>query len=79
MITFNKIKVSEYGGRTSGFRIEYWDGDSYETAYTGTAIGSSAGSPLTAGFPPVTGSKARIWFTSGVSQPIIYEFGIYSE
>jgi hypothetical protein len=78
-VAFNKIKVSEYGSRTAGFRIEYWDGDSYETAYTGTTIGSSASSPLTAAFPPVAGSKARIYFTSGISQPIIYEFGIYNE
>jgi hypothetical protein len=79
MTTFNKANLSEFGNRTTGYRVEYWNGSSWQTAYTGTTIGSVAASPLTVTFAPVTGSKARIYFTGGSSQPIIYEFGIYND
>jgi hypothetical protein len=78
-VTFNKAILSEFGSRTSAYRIEYWNGSSWLTAYTGTTIGSSAHTPLTVNFSPVTGSKARIYFVSGTSQPIIIEFAIYKE
>ncbi|THF80753.1 discoidin domain-containing protein [Cohnella fermenti] len=77
-LTFNKAVISEYGNRTTGFRIEVWNGASWQTAYTGTTIGPAASSPLTVTFAAVTGSKARLIFTGGSSQPIIYEFGLYS-
>ena len=75
--TFDKVVLSEYGSRTSGFRIEYWNGSAWTTAYTGTSIGSVA-SPSTHTFAPVTGSKARIYYTGGTSTPILYEFEIYN-
>ncbi|SFS65820.1 discoidin domain-containing protein [Paenibacillus sp. BC26] len=75
--TFDKVILSEYGSRTTGFRIEYWNGSSWATAYTGTSIGSVA-SPSTHTFAPVTGSKARIYYTSGANTPILYEFEIYN-
>ncbi len=74
--TFDKVVLSEYDNRTTGYRIEYWNGTSWLTAYTGTTIGSSK----TITFSEVTGSKARIYYTSGTSYaPIIYEFEIYNE
>lgn len=75
-VTFDKVVLSEYGNRTSGFRIEYsTDGSTWQTAYTGTAIGSSK----TITFPAVTAVYARIYFTSGSSPaPVIYEFEIYN-
>lgn len=73
--TFNQVLLAEYGGRTTGFRIEYWNGSSWATAYTGTAIGSAA-APSTHSFAAVTASKARIRYTSGTSTPILYEFGV---
>ncbi|SFJ15385.1 hypothetical protein SAMN02799624_03493 [Paenibacillus sp. UNC496MF] len=77
--TFNKAVLTEYDSRTTGYRIEYWNGSAWQTAYTGTNIGASY-VPKTITFPSVTGSKARIYFTSGTSYaPIIYEFGIYNQ
>ncbi|BBI33957.1 apiosidase-like domain-containing protein [Cohnella abietis] len=76
-VTFSKAVLTEYGNRTTGYRIEYWNGSAWVTAYTGTTIGS-ANTPKTLTFPAVTGSKARLYFTSGTGQqPIIYEFAIY--
>lgn len=76
-VTFSKAVLTEYGNRTTGYRIEYWNGSAWATAYTGTTIGD-ANSPKTVSFPAVTGSKARIYFVSGTGQqPIIYEFAIY--
>jgi len=75
--TFRKVVLSEYGSRTSGFRIEYWNGSIWQTAYTGTSIGNNL-SPSTHTFAAVTGSKARIYYTSGTHTPILYEFGIYT-
>jgi len=75
-VTFGKAVITEYGNRTTGYRIEYWNGSGWATAYTGTTIGDT-GTPKTVTFPVVTGSKARIYFTSGSEQPIIYELAIY--
>lgn len=73
--TFNKVVLSEYGNRTAGFRIEYSNnGFSWQTAYTGTTIGSKK----TITFNTVTGKYARIRFTSGSFTPIIFEFEIYN-
>lgn len=67
--SFNTTKLSDFGGRTTGYRIEYWNGGSWSTAYTGGSIGTSS----TVTFPTVTSSKARLYFTSGTLTPIIYE------
>ncbi|MFD2334124.1 DUF4038 domain-containing protein [Cohnella sp. GCM10020058] len=75
-VTFSKAIITEYGNRTTGYRIEYWNGSSWATAYTGTTIGD-ASTPRTVTFPAVSGSKARLYFTSGAMQPVIYEFAIY--
>lgn len=77
--TFNRVVLSEYDSRTTGYRIEYWNGSTWQTAYTGTSIGPS-GTSKTITFGAVTGSKARIYFTSGTANaPIIYEFAIYND
>jgi hypothetical protein len=76
--TFNKAVLNEYGGRTTGYRIEYWNGSNWLTAYTGTTIGQRTDFKIIT-FTPVTGNKARIYFTSGTGEPIIYEFEIYNE
>lgn len=73
--TFSAVNLTEYGNRTTGFRIEYWNGSAWSTALTGTTIGSDR----TFIFAAVTASKARIYFTSGTGyQPIVYEFGVYA-
>ncbi|MBP3963163.1 discoidin domain-containing protein [Paenibacillus lignilyticus] len=73
--TFNRVVLSEFGSRTSGYRIEYWNGSSWATAYTGTSI-SGTGAPTVATFPGVTGTKARIYYTGGTNTPILYEFEV---
>ena len=74
--TFNTVALTEYDNRTKGFRIEYWNGSSWQTAYTGTTIGAS-GVERSFTFPAVAGSKARVLFTSGTTfSPIIYEFEV---
>ncbi|MCQ6562306.1 apiosidase-like domain-containing protein [Paenibacillus mendelii] len=76
--TFNEAVLTEYNNRTQGFRIEYWNGSTWQTAYTGTTIGAT-GIPRLLTFPAVTGSKVRIYFTAGNEHaPIIYEFEIYN-
>ena len=72
---FNKVVLSEYGNRTTGYRIEYSsNGSTWQTAYTGTTIGTSK----TVTFTAVTAKYARIKFTAGSLTPIIYEFEIYN-
>lgn len=76
--TFNEVKLTEYGNRTQGFLIQYWDGSNWQTAYTGTTIGATSVT-TTFTFPAVTGSRARLYLTAGGPyQPIIYEFEIYN-
>jgi hypothetical protein len=75
-VTFSKAVITEYGNRTTGYRVEYWNGSAWATAYTGTTIGD-VNTPRTVTFPAVTGSQARIYFTSGTMQPIVYEIAIY--
>ncbi|WP_370095528.1 DUF4038 domain-containing protein [Winogradskyella sp.] len=71
---FDNVKLSEYGNRTSGFKIEYSnDGTNWSTAYTGTTIGANSN----ISFDAVTGKYARIYFSSGTQTPIIYEFEVY--
>jgi hypothetical protein len=73
--TFDSLRLSEYGNRTTGFRIEYSDdSSSWSTAFTGTTIGINK----TISFNSVTAKYARVYFTSGTTTPIIYECEIYN-
>lgn len=73
---FDSVRLSEYGDRTTSYRIEYsTNGTTWQTAYTGTTIGTSKSVSFTA----VTGIYARIYFTGVSMQPIIYEFEIYND
>lgn len=74
--TFNSARLMEFGNRTTGYRIEYWSGGTWLTAYTGTTIGT-ANQYKTVRFSEVTGTRARIYFTSTTSQPILYEFQLF--
>ena len=74
--TFDQVTLSEYGNRTTGFRIQYWNGSGWADAYTGTTIGDLV--PVSFAFPAVRGSKARVSFTSGAHTPILYEFEVYA-
>lgn len=73
---FDQVTLTEYGYRTTGFRIQYWTGGAWADAYTGTTIGDRL--PVTFTFPEVRGSKARVLFTSGAHTPIVFEFEVYS-
>ncbi|CAF2955414.1 unnamed protein product [Rotaria sp. Silwood2] len=72
-ITFNKVCIIEYDQRTTGYRIEYWNGTHWLIAYTGFTINHEG-----IIFKAVTGSQMRIIFTSGIGySPIIYELEVY--
>ncbi len=71
--TFSKVRMIEYGERTTGYRIEYWNGTSWLIIYIGSTINSED-----VVFTAVTGSQMRIVFTSGNGySPIIYELEVY--
>jgi hypothetical protein len=71
--TFSKVQMIEYDERTTGYRIEYWNGTSWLIAYTGVTINSEG-----VVFTAVTGSQMRIIFTSGKGySPIMYELEVY--
>jgi hypothetical protein len=71
--TFNKVKIIEFNHRTTGYRIEYWNGISWSIAYTGSTIDSQG-----VIFTAVVGSQIRVVFTSGVEfSPIVYELEVY--
>lgn len=77
-VTFSKVVLAEYGNRTTGFSIQYFDGSTWQVAYTGTTIGASQQRRAFT-FPAVTGSQVRVVFSSGTGgQPIIYEFEVYA-
>ncbi len=72
-ITFNKVRIFEYGQRTTGYRIECWNGTSWLTVYIGSTINSQGVS-----FAPVTIRQMRVVFTSGTEfSPIVYELEVY--
>ncbi|MET9270933.1 DUF4038 domain-containing protein [Kribbella sp. NPDC003557] len=76
--TFNTVAVSEYANRTTAYRIEYWDGSAWQTAYSGTGGFGQQGETTTLTFPDVTGSRARILYLSGNGNaPIVYELSVY--
>ena len=77
--TFDKVRLSEYGSRTTGYKIQYWNGSSWLDAYTGTTLENNPNFKMVT-FGAVTGSKARVLFTSGTEySPIIFEFEIYND
>jgi hypothetical protein len=69
----NGSMILDYGNRTKGYEIQYYDG-SWKTAFIG-------GDPDDAGqvdsFPIVTGTKFRLQVTSSSGSPSIYEFELY--
>ncbi|GAB3823211.1 hypothetical protein GCM10028799_39520 [Kribbella italica] len=78
--TFNTVTVSEYGNRTTAYRIEYWDGTAWRTAYTGSGGFGQQGETTTVTFPDVTGTKARLLYLTGTgSAPIVYDLAIYQQ
>jgi alpha-L-fucosidase len=74
--TFNKTitKEGETYYRTTGYKIQYWNGSSWVDAYTGTTIGAVK----TDSFIAVTASKVRLYITSASDGPTISEFEVYN-
>ena len=56
--TFDKVRLSESGSRTLGYRIEYWNGQTWQTAYDGTTLANQPDFKSVS-FAEVTGSKVR--------------------
>lgn len=73
----NRAVISEYGNRTSAFKIQYKLAGVWTDAYTGATIGPWK----TVTFPAVTAQEWRLLFTGGTAGtgPIIYEFSLYRD
>ncbi len=75
--TFNRVRLSESGSRTEGYRIEYWNGQTWQAAFEGTTLANQPDYKIIS-FAEVTGSKVRTVFTSGTeSTPALCEFEVY--
>jgi len=74
--TFNRTIVRQFEDRISQYKIQYWDGWQWLDAYSGQSMGTPARSD---DFPPVTGSKMRLFITSvkGDLPPSIWEIEVY--
>lgn len=76
---FNYFQLVQYKDHMTGYRIEYWDGTQYLTAYTGAFTSDATAGRQRADFPTVYGSKVRLYITSSRAVPIIYRFTIYNK
>lgn len=76
-VTFDTLRLSEYGNRIRDYVVEYWSDGAWHEAHHGTGpFGDRQMAEVT--FDSVTGSQARIRFLSGVGfSPIIYDLGYY--
>ncbi len=74
--SFDKVIMREYeDNRVTAYQIEYWDEESWKTAFTGTTIGSSEKLDT---FDSVTGSRVRLKINSvKAAGPTIYEFSVF--
>jgi small nuclear ribonucleoprotein (snRNP)-like protein len=75
--TINRAVISEAGNHVTGYSIQYWDEDNqvWQTAYTGTTIGSQA----TNLFSDIRTTKVRLSIISMLAQPSIKEFGLFAD
>jgi hypothetical protein len=72
-ITFNTVRINESGQRTTGYRIEHWNGTEWLTTSIGSTIDRQD-----VHFTAVTSSRMRIVFTSGIGHaPVINELEVY--
>lgn len=77
-VTVDSVKIYEHLNRIRGFRIEYYDGSSWKTCYTGTTVGETA-SGKTFSFEPVKAQGIRIYITSNVEgSATIWEMEVYN-
>lgn len=77
-VTVEKVVIKENNPyRTTKFRIQYWDGNSWEDAAEGTEIGQQQEVQFG---QPVTTNKIRLYIDTIVSDSVsIQEFEIYGE
>lgn len=67
-------EMIRYGQRVSGFRIEAWVNNAYQTVFEGTTIGRKK----IATFKPVQTNRLKIIFTDGKAPVVIRHVGVYS-
>ncbi len=74
-LNINKVVLEENDPyRVQAYRIQYWDGGSWKTCYTGTQIGAS----VTNTFPDICTDKLRLYIDRIVSDSAsIREFQVY--
>ena len=73
--TFNSAILSEGFDRARSWRIEYLDGATWKTAYTGTLIGSY----LAVNFPAVTAQRVRLNYLQATNGPTVWEFQLFNK
>ena len=73
--TFEKVTITEVFDRATSHRVEYWDGDKWNTCASGDEIGVDR----THTFAPVTASRVRLFVPDVKSDtPSIAEFAVLS-
>ncbi|MFC5407059.1 S-layer homology domain-containing protein [Cohnella soli] len=73
--TVNRAVLSEVGNHIGSYAIEYWNGEAWQGAYSGSAVGAQA----TNVFPEFRSSKVRLHILSASLAPSIAEFRLYAD
>jgi alpha-L-fucosidase len=76
-ITFDIVRLQEpvhMGQRVAAYRLEAWQGGSWETVAKGTTIGHKKLDRLAA---PVTTDRVRLVVEDALAEPLIAEIGLY--
>jgi hypothetical protein len=74
--TFNKTVTKEAFGRTTAYRVQYWDGGKWTDCVRGEGIGPNK----TDTFKAATASRVRLFIASIASDSVsIIEFEVYDE
>jgi alpha-L-fucosidase len=72
--TFNKTITREAFGRVTSYSIQYWNGASWSTCFTGSTIGAVK----VDSFATVTASRVRLYIASiSSASASIYEFEVH--
>jgi alpha-L-fucosidase len=73
--TFSRAVIYEaYTGRVQSFQLQWFDGASWQTFWTGTTLGN----PWSQSFPPVTAQRVRLNILAATIGPTIWEFQLFN-
>jgi alpha-L-fucosidase len=73
--TFSRAVIYEaYTGRVQNFQLQWFDGASWQTFWTGTTLGN----PWSQSFAPVTAQRVRLNILAATIGPTIWEFQLFN-